>query len=97
MRDIYSKRNKKSTDELIGMCCYDFFPPDLVKSRKARIDEVVRSKSTVRFEDTRKGKIFDHNLYPLFNEEGKVDRVAGFIRDITERRKAELRLLKINR
>jgi len=84
----------KSQNELVGMCCYDFFPPELKKSRKARVNEVVRAKKAVRFEDSRKGRIFDHNLYPLFNEDGKVDRVAIFIHNITERRKAELRLKK---
>ena len=87
-----SKMLGKSVDELISLCIYDLFPPALAKSRKAQADKVFRSGSPVRFEDQRVGISFDHNLYPIFDAEGKVTQIAVYARDITYRKQADEQL-----
>jgi PAS domain S-box-containing protein len=76
----------KDQNEMIGTNMFDLFPPEVVASRKARGDMVVHSGKPVRFEDTRNGRDFDTNLYPIFDEQGKVVQIAVFSRDITEQR-----------
>ncbi|MBW1900844.1 MAG: PAS domain S-box protein [Deltaproteobacteria bacterium] len=79
----------KTVDGLVGTCAYDYFTPELAKSRKAAIDKVIKTGEPVRNEDEDQGVILDQNIYPKFDEKGNVDGVAVFLLDITERRWAE--------
>jgi len=83
----------KSADGLVGLRAYDLIPPALAKSRKTQVDQVFRSGAPVRFEDQRGGRSFDNSLYPIFDAQGKVARIAVYARDITHRKQAEERLL----
>jgi PAS domain S-box-containing protein len=64
----------------------------LKKTRKARVEEVIRTKRPVEFIDERKGIIFDNNLYPLFDSYGNVIKIAIFGRDITKQQQIEQEL-----
>lgn len=87
-------RMGREIDDIIGREFKDVFPPELAEARLERVRDVFKSGRRVRFEDSRKGVIFDTSIYPVFDAEGKVERVAVFGRDITERRKAEEALKK---
>jgi PAS domain S-box-containing protein len=89
LNETAAKNLEKSGDELVGLCVYDFFPTALAKSRKAQVGKVLRSGSPVRFEDERGGRSFDHSLYPIFDAQGEVARIAVYVRDITPRKQAE--------
>ncbi len=84
----------KSTDELLGSCIYDSLAPDVAKARKARVDEAIRLGKPMRFEDERDGRWFDHGLYPISDTQGKVEKIAIYGRDITERKQAEVFLMR---
>ncbi len=92
--EVAAKRLGRSADELIGTFIYDFLSPALAESRKARVDEVIRSGESVCFEDEHEGMVLDHCVYPVFDAQGKVERLAIFARDITERKRAEEALRK---
>ena len=83
----------KTVDDLVGTCAYDYFTPELAKSRKAAIDKVIQTGEPFRNEDEDQGVILDQNIYPKFDEKGNVDGVAVFLLDITERRRAERELI----
>jgi PAS domain S-box-containing protein len=89
VNNIAAQNIGKTPDELIGTNIFDYFPPDVAKHRKEQGDEVVRSGKPIRFQDERKDKFFDISINPTFNVAGKVDRVAVFVTDITESKKAE--------
>ncbi len=89
INEVAAQRFGKSVDELVGLSIYDYLPPDLVESRKAQGDKVVRSGKPIRFQDKRAGKYFDNNTYPVLDVEGKVTAVAIYARDITETKQAE--------
>ena len=79
----------KSTGELISMCIYDLFPPDIGKSRMAIIEEVIHTRKATHAEDNfDKEKFFDTSCYPIFDTQGNVEQVAVFVENITERKKA---------
>jgi PAS domain S-box-containing protein/putative nucleotidyltransferase with HDIG domain len=87
--EVVAQRLGKSSQELIGTCLYDHFPPDIAKSRKEHFDKVAITGESIRFEDTRAGRFYEIYCYPVFNEEGKVSRLVIFARDITDRKEAE--------
>jgi len=86
---IAAQRLGKSAKSLIGMGIYDYLPTDIAEYRKAQAYEVVRSGKPVRFQDERRGSYYDTNIYPVFDDEGKVSALAVFSGDITERKRAE--------
>ncbi len=84
-------------DKAVGARWADLIPEHLVQSRQARIQEVVRTGSAVRFEDERAGITFDHSFYPVRDQAGTITAVAAFSRDITKRKEKEQELFKLNR
>ncbi len=85
----FVQRIGRRVDELIGRCIYDFLPPELAKSRRARVDEIVHFGIPIRFEDERTGMQLDQSAYPIFDAQGKVTKIAIIARDITERKQAQ--------
>lgn len=78
--------------DMLGRCALDLLPPEVAASRRARLDEVVRTGQPVRFEDQRSGRTLDSSVHPLLDAQGRVTRFAIFSRDITAARQAEAKL-----
>jgi PAS domain S-box-containing protein len=89
VNETTANRLGKSADEIIGTCVYDLFPPAVAKSRRACLDEVIRTKCPVHHEDVRQSRIYDLHLYPVFDEAMDVSRIAIYARDITDQKQAE--------
>ncbi len=87
-----AERLNTSLDNLLGKPIYDFFPPAVAALRKERIDRVAATGQPVFARDSRAGIVFDSHLWPVFDQEGKVRRIAVFAIDNTERELAEIRL-----
>ncbi|MBC7264788.1 MAG: PAS domain S-box protein [Chloroflexi bacterium] len=87
-----AKRVGTTVDKLVGSCVYDFFSPELARSRKARVDEIFRTGKPASWQDIRSGRYINNYLYPVFDAEGKVIQVAVFGIDVTERKQAEEQL-----
>jgi PAS domain S-box-containing protein len=94
LNKIAARRFGGKMEQLMGLCIYDLMPAPVAQLRKARIDKVFRSGAPIRFEDEREGDIYDNNVYPVFDGEGKVTSVAVFGRQITEQKRAEEALLE---
>jgi len=84
-----AQRLGQPLDELIGRNLYAILPFKLAQKRKKIIDDVIRTKVPVRFQDTRAGMVLDNNIYPLLDTEGNVTSLAFFSQNITARKKAE--------
>ncbi len=82
-------RMGKQTSDLIGKCMYDFLPPDIVELRKKRVETVFRERKQVKFEDFRWGAWIENSIYPIFDSDGQVSRVAVYGTDITQRKQTE--------
>ncbi|HPO15583.1 MAG TPA: response regulator [Candidatus Hydrogenedentes bacterium] len=90
----FAKTFGKSVSELLGTNILDLLPPELVKSRKERIAECLQTGEPIRFKDQRFGRWLNNSIYPLFDNQGKVVRLAVFGRDITHERLMEQQLLQ---
>ena len=89
VNDIAARNFGMASDELVGTNIFSYFPPELAKSRRERGNEAVLSGKHVRFQDEREGKFYDISICPAFNVLGKVERLAVFVTDITERKLGE--------
>ena len=81
-------------DALIGACVYDFMPGQAAHKSMENADKVTASGEAVRFQGTLRGQIYDNSIYPVFDEKGKVTRLAVYSRDITEAMRTQEALRK---
>ena len=84
----------KSQNELVGTCVFDALPPDVAESRRSQGEKVIYSGEPLCFEDEREGRWFDQSVYPVFDSQGKVVRIAIFAHETTELKRAEEALRK---
>ncbi|MFH1134572.1 MAG: PAS domain-containing protein [Pseudomonadota bacterium] len=73
-----------------------FFPRDLADRRVARIQEAIRTKRPVKFEDEQNGVHLSHVVHPITDQTDRVIRLAVYSRDVTETKKAEETLKTMN-
>jgi len=93
--ETMAQRYGLAMDMLVGSCIYDLLKPGTARQRKAQADIVIRTGKPVRFEDVRFHRNIDQVLYPVFDNNNQVVRIAVFGIDITERRKMEKKLENI--
>ncbi len=74
---------------LPGTSIYDLIPSDRVKSSKGKVKTVLETQRPVRFEGRLGEEIFENWLYPVLYDGLEVQRIAIYVRDITERKMAE--------
>jgi len=74
---------------IVGKSIFDLVPEDRVENAKEKVKAVVDTKKTVRFEGTLGQSVFENSLYPVFDQEGNVRRIAVYVRDITIRKRLE--------
>lgn len=86
----------KSEQEIIGKKIIDIIPQEVAIQRIENLKKVEKTASLVEFEDTRDGIHFRHSYYPVLDDTGKVTAVVSFSRDITEAKKKENELNKLN-
>ncbi len=79
----------RPSEELIGLCADENLFPVLGSSAKVMFEAVLTAKMSSRFVNNNDGRVFDNQLYPIFDAEGDVARVALFSRDITGQKQAE--------
>ncbi len=86
---------------LIGRTPHEIFSEPVAKERVQRLEEVLRTGRTVRFQyshDMPRGSFwFEATFSPLRDAAGQTSGVVSFVRDITERRLAERELRKAHR
>ena len=89
VNDATAERLGVDQGRIEGRSVFDFFAPQIAKSRVAAFEKAIEGGKPVRTEDTRKGRIYDTHWYPILGEDRKVKQVAVFAADITEKRKME--------
>jgi len=81
-----------SLNEVIGRCIYNLLPPNMARTRRKHINHVFQTGQPFLFEDVRDGRVIEHHLHPVTDEQGRVRRVAVTGIDITARKQNEAAL-----
>lgn len=83
----------RSIDAIIGKPLGELFPPTLFKDQKESLNRVFQTGEALTKESSvvfPRGTLWLHTmLVPIKNSEGKVERVLGASRDLTEHKKME--------
>lgn len=89
---------RTTIENLIGKSDFDFFPKEYAESYVNEDNLVMETKQTISSEDLIAGPEGDkwHETFksPVFDDKGNVVGTVGISRDITERREAEVELLR---
>lgn len=73
----------------IGRSYFEVIPKEVRPIRKAKFEDVIRTRKAVRFEDTHNGQVLDHSYHPVFDSDGSVEKIAVFSREVTDQKKAQ--------
>ncbi len=96
MNEAAARRLGASPGELTGLKIYDLFSPKVAKRRRLVDASVVESGKPLRIEGMRDGLWFDAFISPIFCEDGTVESLSVFARDITDRKHLEWQLKEDN-
>ena len=78
-----ARRLGQNAEAIIGLNINDFLPPEVSKERKHWFDEMLSRRLPLDFQDRRMERRYQHNLQPILNAQGDVEKVAVFARDIS--------------
>ena len=87
VNEIGAKRLGRTLEETIGCKLSDLLPPEIEARRRPFTDRAILLGEKVTLEDERDGRWLVTNLYPIFNNDGKVTRLVIFSRDITDQKR----------
>lgn len=76
-------------ETLPGASIYDLIPGDRIKSGKEKVKTVLETGKLVRFEGKLEEKVFENWFYPVLENGPEVQRIAIYVRDITERKRLQ--------
>ncbi len=79
----------KTAEDILGTSVWNLFSPPVAKRRKEWVEEAIRTKEMVRFEDKNEGRYHDTVIMPLADSHGEVRRLAVVAFDITVQKAAQ--------
>jgi len=89
VNEVTVYRLKINRDKLIGKNINDFALPEIADHRKKMGEKVIAERKPVHFEDEREGYSVLTSIYPIFNKNRNVDKLAVFGIDITPTKRVE--------
>ncbi|MFQ5473744.1 MAG: PAS domain S-box protein, partial [Dehalococcoidia bacterium] len=88
--DAFASVYDTCPEKIIGTSVYDLWEPERKALRLRHIEEAIRTRQRVRFDNETAGhRHFDVVIEPISADDGTVNQLAFFARDITARREAE--------
>ncbi|MFM8322838.1 MAG: PAS domain S-box protein [Chloroflexota bacterium] len=87
-----ARRLGATVEEILNTNLFDYFPGEVSRSRYARLQQLLTGSKALSFEDQRSGRWYQHNWYPIQDENEKISHVVMYASDITERKQANLAL-----
>jgi PAS domain S-box-containing protein len=91
-----ARRLGTTEEALTGANLWPLLPPEVARTREAKVLKACSTGVEERFEDSRNGRTFENIFCPLM-ENGTAIAVAALGFDITRRKQAELELIKLKR
>ena len=87
--EVAAHHLKINLETFKGKNIYDFLAPAVAENRRKMICKVIAEGRPVHFEDERDGYAVLNSIYPIFDKDGKVERLAISGMDITAARREE--------
>ena len=84
----FAERFNTTVDELLGQNVLQLLPPKNAELRRRFGEQLIATGEPVTFEDEREGKWLEIQLYPVRGQNGALQNIAVFARDITQERAA---------
>jgi len=84
-----ARRFGKRVEELIGSNVFDYLSPDVAAARREIGERIRQTGEDQVFEDTSRGTHFVNHVFPFFDTNHQVYRLAVFARDVTEERRTQ--------
>jgi PAS domain S-box-containing protein len=86
---ITARRWKKEGQDLAGRIVYDLLPKGPEEVLRSNVLRVIRIRAPVRYDHSDEGRYFDTTIYPIFGNDDRLEQMAVFTVDVTEKKKAE--------
>jgi PAS domain S-box-containing protein len=91
----FARRMGLELDDLLHQNIYEILDEPVSRKRKHYADRAVMTKKPQSFEDVRDELTIYNRIYPAFDADGQVVRLAVLGFDITQNKKAEKQLIKM--
>ncbi|HOD75141.1 MAG TPA: PAS domain S-box protein [Syntrophorhabdaceae bacterium] len=89
LNENLARRFNHDVDEMVGSNIFDYFSPDVARSRKALMERIITGRRPLSCTDFRDGVWLESCYYPVLDRSGSVAKIAVFSRDVTAVRRAE--------
>jgi len=89
VNEVAARRLGRTPGEIEGTNIFELFPEDIKARRRAVFEEAIKTGSPLRTVDTRDGRQYETNWYPISDKAGRFTYMAVFAVDITKRGRAE--------
>lgn len=97
LNDASARRLVRPPARAVGTSFLEYLPDEVAASKRRWMAEVLRTGEPALFYDECGGAAYENDIYPIFDAEGKVVRLAYFSRDVTDRKQAEIELAEYRR
>ncbi|MFW5798150.1 MAG: hybrid sensor histidine kinase/response regulator, partial [Planctomycetota bacterium] len=97
VNDALVERLGRPRRDLLGTVVFDHFPPDAAIKRREYFRRACETGCSVSFRDDFTQNVFETTITPIREEDGTISRLGIFVRDITDRCKAEQSLIRAER
>ncbi|MDD3364209.1 MAG: ATP-binding protein [Syntrophomonas sp.] len=94
LNETAAQRLNMKLEDIIGRHVNEVFPLDVARNRMEYISKLVETGEPVKFQDKRDNLYFDNSMFPILDQDGKVEMLAVFSHDITEHKLAEIQILR---
>jgi len=85
-----ARRFGKTPRQMVRSNFFDYMPAELARARSAMVRSVGDTGEALHFQDQRGSTRFDNNLYPVKDDNGVVESVAVYAKDVTEQQRIKM-------
>jgi PAS domain S-box-containing protein len=97
LNDTSARRLIRPPARAVGTSFLEYLPDEGAASKRHWMAEVLRTGEPKLFYDGCGGAAYENDIYPIFDGDGNVARLAYFSRDVTDRKQAEIELAEYRR
>ncbi len=94
LNETAAKQRGGDALKLLGESSCAFLPPEAARAREKHMDQVLRGKKPICFQEECDGRVSNVCIYPVQDETGEVYALAAFAKDVTDQLRREKELVR---